>query len=410
MLTNIDLIDGLQGLLDDLIGDGVTPVTSFGAGNIILGGGGSDILEGRGGDDLIDGDARLNVRIAGDDVLGVSIGDNIDSMMDIQARVFAGEINPGDLHIVREILTSATEDFDTATFSNTLFDANGVANYEIRVNGLLQDLGAGPIGAPITIVDGDIVTVTTAATAPILDGTDTLRNIERLQFADQALVINGENDSPVGLLDIDAGLVDLDNNTADPGDDTAPIEDQLLTVNIAAVTDGDNVNLVTNPTGAITGPVAYFWQFEKRLDEGVFEDIVIATGLGDQRATGTTFTPGDAEAGLRLRVRAVYQDANGVLETVFSAPTAAVPNVNDAAGRHGADRRHHADRDPDADGGQRLRRCRWSHRRGVHLPVGAGKRRRCRRRSGRLHADRRRNCVRPLRPLRLRSISSCGWW
>jgi hypothetical protein len=40
-------------------------------------------------------------------------------------------------------------------------------------------------------------------------------------------------------------------------------------------------------------------------------------GWGDLRATGTTFTPGDAEAGLRLRVRAVYQDANGVLETVF---------------------------------------------------------------------------------------------
>ena len=39
-------------------------VTSFGAGNIILGGDGSDILEGRGGDDLIDGDAWLNVRIS----------------------------------------------------------------------------------------------------------------------------------------------------------------------------------------------------------------------------------------------------------------------------------------------------------------------------------------------------------
>ncbi len=34
--------------------------------------------------------------------------------------------------------------------------------------------------------------------------------------------------------------------------------------------------------------------------------------------------------GLRLRVRAVYQDQNGVLEEVFSAPTAAVANVNDA--------------------------------------------------------------------------------
>ncbi len=39
-------------------------MTSFGAGNIILGGDGSDIIEGRGGDDIIDGDAWLNVRIA----------------------------------------------------------------------------------------------------------------------------------------------------------------------------------------------------------------------------------------------------------------------------------------------------------------------------------------------------------
>ena len=48
------------------------------------------------------------------------------------------------------------------------------------------------------------------------------------------------------------------------------------------------------------------------------------------RVEGLTFTPGDAEVGLRLRVRAVYKDANGVLEEVFSAPTAPVANVNDA--------------------------------------------------------------------------------
>ena len=57
VLTNIALIDGLQ----EFLGAGVT---SFGSGNIILGGGGSDILEGRGGDDLIDGDAWLDVRIS----------------------------------------------------------------------------------------------------------------------------------------------------------------------------------------------------------------------------------------------------------------------------------------------------------------------------------------------------------
>ena len=43
--------------------DATTPVTSFGSGNIMLGGDGGDIIEGRGGDDLIDGDAWLDVNI-----------------------------------------------------------------------------------------------------------------------------------------------------------------------------------------------------------------------------------------------------------------------------------------------------------------------------------------------------------
>ena len=65
VLTNMALIDGLQDLLNDLLGTAQTPVvSSFGAGNIILGGDGSDIIEGRGGDDLIDGDRWLDVRIA----------------------------------------------------------------------------------------------------------------------------------------------------------------------------------------------------------------------------------------------------------------------------------------------------------------------------------------------------------
>src|SRR4030095_373295 len=52
VLTNIALINGLQGFLNTLLG---TPVTRFDGGNIILGGDGSDVIEGRGGDDLIDG-------------------------------------------------------------------------------------------------------------------------------------------------------------------------------------------------------------------------------------------------------------------------------------------------------------------------------------------------------------------
>ena len=53
----IEMIDGLRGLLP-------TGSTSFGSGNILLGGAGSDRIEGRGGDDVIDGDRWLNVRLS----------------------------------------------------------------------------------------------------------------------------------------------------------------------------------------------------------------------------------------------------------------------------------------------------------------------------------------------------------
>jgi len=47
--------------------------------------------------------------------------------------------------------------------------------------------------------------------------------------------------------------------------------------------------------------------------------------------TGPSFTPGDAEVGLALRVVANFQDGLGVLENAKSAPTALVVNVNDPA-------------------------------------------------------------------------------
>ena len=61
----IALITGLQAVL----GAGVT---SFAAGDIILGGDGSDLIQGNAGDDIIDGDKWLNVRI------GIMSGFNAD--------------------------------------------------------------------------------------------------------------------------------------------------------------------------------------------------------------------------------------------------------------------------------------------------------------------------------------------
>ena len=94
----------------------------------------------------------------------------------------------------------------------------------------------------------------------------------------------------------------------------------MLTVSSADVTDANNIT-PSNPTGAITGPITYFWQQEVR--PGVFEDILILTEAPETvRATGLTFTPGDAQIGLALRVRAVYKDAMTCWRPVFSDATA----------------------------------------------------------------------------------------
>ena len=123
--AGVDRIAGLRELLGDLIAPRPTSgnleaIVAFDDGNILLGGGGSDIIEGRGGNDVIDGDAWLNVRIK------VSLPNNtIGSAEGMTSKVtdaagnplFAGKalfslmldgtLNPSQLSIVREIMTSA---------------------------------------------------------------------------------------------------------------------------------------------------------------------------------------------------------------------------------------------------------------------------------------------------------------
>lgn len=223
VLTNIDLINGLA----DLLPDGAT---FFDGGNIILGGSGSDLIEGRGGDDIIDGDKWLNVRIsvrANADGTGAEIA-TFDSMEPLVPFMLNGTYNPGQLVIVREILTG-NDSFDTALYSGNF------GEYGIEI-------------------DGDTVIVTDSVAGR--DGVDRLTGIERLQFADVAVssgVGTAQNNDPSGHLAI------LDAATGVRED--TPVAGQLLRVSGSAVRDVDSQS-ATNPTGAVTGGVAYYWQVE----------------------------------------------------------------------------------------------------------------------------------------------------
>ena len=143
--------------------------TSWGEGNIILGGPGSDLLEGRGGNDILDGDRWLNVQLRG--VLTNGTVRLANSLHELKGDVFSGALSPSAISYVRSIVATGAlaTGIDTALFTGPL------GNYSIVV------------AADRTITVRDNVGT---------DGVDTVRNVERLQFADT--IIPAPGPAPVG--------------------------------------------------------------------------------------------------------------------------------------------------------------------------------------------------------------------
>ena len=260
----------------------------WGDGNILLGGAGSDTLEGRGANDILDGDKYLNVRLSVRTTRptrtprsaaptswgtwpGPAHSARAQTGLTLQQAVFAGLVDPGDIVAVRELLEPANGTaVDTAVFWGAFLDYTVTRN----VDGSVTVAHTAPVGGGGVAVD---------------DGTDTLWNMERAQFVDRTVDLTG-NQPAEGTVTIS---------------DTTPAEDQLLTAT-DAITDPDGV-----------GTLTYNWQAETA--PGTFVTV----------ATGSTFTPVDAQVGHRLRVAVTFTDNAGHPEQVLSDPTAAVTNIND---------------------------------------------------------------------------------
>jgi Ca2+-binding RTX toxin-like protein len=268
----IAMIDGLAELLGG--------TSAFDAGDIILGGAGSDIITGLAGNDVIDGDKWLNVRISvrqNVDGTGPEIG-TANSMKQLMAQVFSGQINPGQLVIVREIISTGASpsDDDIAVFSGNR------ADYDI------------------SYVDDRILVNHARGTQA--DGLDTLSNIEMLRFADGDVIPN----RPA------TGAPTINDQT--------PTEGQTLTTNTAGIAD---------PNGL--GAFSYQWQ--SSADGTTWTNIAGATGatFTPVNAAGQAFGP---QAGLQLRVQVRFTDGDGTLETVNSVATG--PTGVNWAGTNGA--------------------------------------------------------------------------
>lgn len=194
---NVDLITGLRALVAHITRTTQTGMNGVSeqvvmdtadASDIILGGGGSDRIKGLAGNDVIDGDMWLNVRILVTPVAGQTwAAFSVDSLTELAPRMLSGEINPGQLAIVREIINGhVAGDVDTAVYTdaraNYTFGLNSDDSLFVEHTGFVQPAG-----------DDDLPETEEEALAnPRSDGKDTVRGIEKLDFTDFDLnVIEG---------------------------------------------------------------------------------------------------------------------------------------------------------------------------------------------------------------------------
>jgi Ca2+-binding RTX toxin-like protein len=175
-------------------------------GNLLLGGGGSDLLEGRGNNDILDGDHALSVGISVRSPLNHATEIGRADLMEhqylrdasgaltgptLQAAVFAGTVNPGDLVAVRGIdipdasptpKTSTAGDCPAPSADGTVHLLSTTKNCDTAL------YSQAPDAYTITPNADGSLTVTDNAFAAAGDlfakgdGIDTLWNIENLRF------------------------------------------------------------------------------------------------------------------------------------------------------------------------------------------------------------------------------------
>ena len=359
--AGVDRIDGLRetlGVVDSGNPDDVVFESDInGGGEIILGGAGSDTIRGNLGNDYLDGDAWLHVRISVNenrDRTGAEIAsfEGLTSQIawtnalpaswqaldnqgvptgltrSLAELMRTGEVNPGQLQAVREILNSdGSLVSDTGQTTNLAGDVDIAVFSDVRANYVIETDDLGNIG------DGDGDGFITVQHVPpgggggggggggnrLDDGIDLIRNFEILQFSDVIEIL----DANIANVVATGQLALLDSTLTTP----AMVGD-TFTVDIGSVVDPDGVPALT--------AFNVVWQVEQT--PGANDWIAIEDPLTETPITGLTFTPTTAFGidGLRIRVAATFTGNNGVPESVVSAPTtvllaapAGAPTPND---------------------------------------------------------------------------------
>jgi len=309
-----------------LVGSGPLSLGVWAEGNILLGGGGSDLLEGRGNNDIIDGDHELTVRISvkNTDPLLPDFG-TTDLMehkavsgdfgpgtagMTLQQAVFAGLVDPGQLVAVREI-TGMGKTADTATPADCgpidptthMVNLASTSNCDTALYSGPQDGYTVTPNADGSVTVADKASVAIGGLFAKGDGVDTLWNIENLRFCTANDPVSKKCSA---FLDVPIASATTPPNPPATG---TPVITGTPQVGITlAAANGT----IADPT---PGPITVTFAWEQ---EG-------AANVWTQVGTGSSFTPGPAQVGHRLRVVAtVLDNLGGVTTGLASTPTVAV--------------------------------------------------------------------------------------
>ena len=187
---------------------------------------------------------------------------------------------------------TAAEDETLTANTDTLADDDGLGtlNYQWQRSNGNGGFGAieNATGQTYTLGDDDVGREVRVQVSYTDDG-----GMDESLTSTPTAAVENVNDEPTGSVSIDG--------TAE--------EDQTLTTNTDNLDDADGLG-------------AFSYQWQRSNGSGGFENI--------ENATGQTYTLGDDDVGREVRVQVNYTDANNTAESLTSAPTAAVNNVNDS--------------------------------------------------------------------------------
>ena len=230
------------------------------------------------GSTLVLGQAQVGKAIT----VTASYTDGQGTAESVSSAATAAVANVNDAPTGSVTITGTASQGQTLTAANSLADADGLGtiSYQWKADGVVI---SGATGSTLLLGQAQVGRVI-SVTASYTDGFGVA---ESVSSAGTAAVAN-VNDAPTGTLTI--------NGTATRGE-------PLTVVDTLADADG-------------LGTVSYQWA---------------ADGVDIGGANGNSFTPGVAEVGQTITVRASYTDGFGAAESVTSDPTAAVTNFNNPA-------------------------------------------------------------------------------